>query len=62
MKLMVDELLELLDRTQKILRYYQGSKAVDMLDDIYRRCCVPEEMGESDQRPADKVKELLLGG
>lgn len=57
MKLMVDELLELLDRAQKILRYYQGSQVVDMLDDIYRRCCMPEEVGGSNQQSPGLVRE-----
>ncbi|MDD4627101.1 MAG: hypothetical protein PHP87_08470 [Syntrophomonas sp.] len=51
MKLMVGEALEIVTRVQKILQYYQGSKVSsvsDMLDDIYLRCCVSEEVKRDD--------------
>jgi hypothetical protein len=46
MKLMVGEVLEVLTGVQKILQHYRGSKVTDMLDDIYRRCCVEADKAE----------------
>ena len=49
MKLMVSEALEVLTGVQKILQHYRGSKVTDMLDDIYLRCCAPENIQYSDR-------------
>ena len=43
MKLMVGEVLEVVARVMKILQHYKGSAVINMLDDIYLRCCIYEE-------------------
>lgn len=45
MKLMVNDMLEVLNGVHKILQHYRGRKVTDMLDDIYQRCCVEKEKG-----------------
>lgn len=57
MKLMVGEVLEVLNGVQKILQHYRGSKVVDMLDDIYLRCCTSNELKSGGLAVADKVRE-----
>ncbi|ABI68067.1 hypothetical protein [Syntrophomonas wolfei] len=58
MKLMVGEALEIVTRVQKILQYYQERKVSsvsDMLDDIYLRCCVSEEVKPGNTSVAAKM-------
>ncbi|HBQ85697.1 MAG TPA: hypothetical protein DD811_04335 [Syntrophomonas sp.] len=60
MKLMVNEVLEVLMGVQKILQHYRGSKVTDMLDDIYLRCCAPENIQYSDREAGtDKPVNVL---
>ena len=63
MKLMVGEALEIVTRVQKILQYYQESKVSsvsDMLDDIYLRCCVSEEVKPGDAPVVAEIEKAYI--
>ncbi len=63
MKLMVGEALEIVTRVQKILQYYQGSKVSsvsDMLDDIYLRCCISEEVKLGDAPVVAEIEKAYI--
>ncbi len=55
MKLMVNEVLEVITGVQKILQHYRGRKVIDMLDDIYLRCCADTNRSEDSRTMARKV-------
>lgn len=44
MKIMAGEVLEIVNRVQKILQYYRKSTVINMLDEIYLRCCTADEL------------------
>ena len=63
MKLMVGEALEIVTRVQKILQYYQRSKVSsvsDMLDDIYLRCCISEEVKLGDAPVVAEIEKAYI--
>ncbi len=63
MKLMVGEALEIVTQVQKILQYYQRSKVSsvsDMLDDIYLRCCISEEVKLGDAPVVAEIEKAYI--